>query len=1155
MSNLPPTFGSTRQSPEDQSPPVPKELSFNGTTPSGKLRLFVCQTCTRAFARQEHLKRHERSHTKEKPFSCGICSRKFSRRDLLLRHAQKLHSNCSDAAITRLRRKATRRSSNAAGSISGSTPVTTPNTMGTPEDGEKRKVQKLAGRRDSNEQKLQLQQQHLQQQPQLQYQQSLKQHENQVQQPDQDPLISPRMQLFNDSNHHVNNLFDLGLRRASFSAVSGNNYAHYVNNFQQDASSTNPNQDSNNAEFENIEFSTPQMMPVEDAETWMNNMGPIPNFSLDVNRNIGDSFTDIQHKNSEPIISEPPKDTAPNDKKLNGYSFYEAPIKPLESLFSVRNTKRNKYKTNDDSPDTVDNNSAPAANTIQELESSLNASKNFCLPTGYSFYGNLDQQTFSNTLSCTSSNATISPILLDNSINNNSTSDVRPEFRTQSVTSEMSQAPPPPQKNNSKYSTEVLFTSNMRSFIHYALSKYPFIGVPTPTLPENERLNEYADSFTNRFLNHYPFIHVTILKEYSLFKAILDENESTKNWENNQFYLENQRISIVCLPLLVATIGAVLSNNKKDASNLYEASRRCIHVYLDSRKKIPTSLSANNNDSPLWLIQSLTLSVMYGLFADNDISLNVVIRQVNALNSLVKTSGLNRTSIIDLFNINKPLDNELWNQFVKIESTVRTIHTIFQISSNLSALYNIIPSLKIDDLMITLPVPTTLWQADSFVKFKSLSYGNQIPFQYTRVLQNLIDYNQPLSDGKFLYENHVSEFGLICLQNGLHQYSYFQKLTAVNNREDALFTKVVNSLHSWDRMISNSDLFPKKIYQQSCLILDSKLLNNFLIVKSSLKVSTGDVSSLNKLKENVWLKNWNQVCAIYYNSFMNIPAPSIQKKYNDIEFVDDMINLSLIIIKIMKLIFYNNVKDNYEDENDFKLQELNLTFDNFDEKISLNLTILFDIFLMIYKIITNYEKFMKIKHKFNYYNSNSNISFLHHFELSSVINNTQMNQNDYMKTDIDEKLDQLFHIYQTFFRLYLDLEKFMKFKFNYHDFETEFSSLSISNILNTHAASNNDTNAADAMNAKDEKISPTTLNSVLLADEGNENSGRNNDSDRLFMLNELINFEVGLKFLKIGESFFDFLYENNYKFIHFKNLNDGMFHIRIYLENRLDGGV
>lgn len=76
---------------------LPTNLKLNGVTPSGKPRLFVCKICTRAFARQEHLDRHERSHTNEKPYDCGICDKKFSRRDLLLRHAQKVHGgNCGD---------------------------------------------------------------------------------------------------------------------------------------------------------------------------------------------------------------------------------------------------------------------------------------------------------------------------------------------------------------------------------------------------------------------------------------------------------------------------------------------------------------------------------------------------------------------------------------------------------------------------------------------------------------------------------------------------------------------------------------------------------------------------------------------------------------------------------------------------------------------------------------------------------------------------------------------------------------------------------------------------------------------------------------------------------------------------------------------------
>ncbi|AGO14029.1 AaceriAGR172Wp [[Ashbya] aceris (nom. inval.)] len=79
---------------------LPENLRLNGVTPSGKPRLFVCHTCTRAFARQEHLIRHKRSHTNEKPYICGICDRRFSRRDLLLRHAHKLHGgNCGDALL------------------------------------------------------------------------------------------------------------------------------------------------------------------------------------------------------------------------------------------------------------------------------------------------------------------------------------------------------------------------------------------------------------------------------------------------------------------------------------------------------------------------------------------------------------------------------------------------------------------------------------------------------------------------------------------------------------------------------------------------------------------------------------------------------------------------------------------------------------------------------------------------------------------------------------------------------------------------------------------------------------------------------------------------------------------------------------------------
>ncbi|CCE72673.1 Piso0_000263 [Millerozyma farinosa CBS 7064] len=70
--------------------PIPKKSQQIKTD---KPRPHICSICTRAFARLEHLKRHERSHTNEKPFQCVACGRCFARRDLVLRHQQKLHGH------------------------------------------------------------------------------------------------------------------------------------------------------------------------------------------------------------------------------------------------------------------------------------------------------------------------------------------------------------------------------------------------------------------------------------------------------------------------------------------------------------------------------------------------------------------------------------------------------------------------------------------------------------------------------------------------------------------------------------------------------------------------------------------------------------------------------------------------------------------------------------------------------------------------------------------------------------------------------------------------------------------------------------------------------------------------------------------------------
>lgn len=69
--------------------------------PIQRSKAFVCPlfSCGRMFKRMEHLKRHLRTHTLERPFQCPRCSKRFSRSDNLTQHVRTHTRDGNDADI------------------------------------------------------------------------------------------------------------------------------------------------------------------------------------------------------------------------------------------------------------------------------------------------------------------------------------------------------------------------------------------------------------------------------------------------------------------------------------------------------------------------------------------------------------------------------------------------------------------------------------------------------------------------------------------------------------------------------------------------------------------------------------------------------------------------------------------------------------------------------------------------------------------------------------------------------------------------------------------------------------------------------------------------------------------------------------------------
>lgn len=1147
---------------------IPIELTAYGTTPSGKPRLFVCQACTRAFARLEHLRRHERSHTKEKPFSCGVCQRKFSRRDLLLRHAQKLHAGCADA-ITRLRRKSIKRNDDDDDDdilMTDSSISKSPNTIV--------EFNLNLFKNDKNSNQI---------------------NQNQNSNPISRRNSALQRQIF--QNKRKSDLMNLPRekRGTSFSAQSGSNYAMA--------------QDYNDyPHTENVEFSTPQLNPtsMNDEISWLNNLSTIPgmlsdkpffdkrNSISDVRLNSNSSFNSSQrHSHINDVsnhgsFSGPPdlqymlptvtmgnhdfnKNIKDNnkDKVDYGYSFYDIPenltsgkifdsvpknninnhnhsIDGMQNITVKQEHEENIFE-NDPLNTNHQNFDLNFLNDMEHLTHEFDVNSKF-MSNGYSFYGD--------THSVSSAGIDSPHIFSTQPLHNNFNQNLRSHdnsiglhqqdllhleniikknnYDFQNNASYMGNDLNTISKDNSEHPKNKLYTANMRQLINKALEKYPISGISTPSIPSNEKLEFYLTTFIEVFLTHFPFIHESKLNEEDIMK--MTSNESPDN--------ETAR---VCLPLLIATIGALLANHKNDSENLYEASRRTIHIYLESRKN-----SMNNDEkhekstvNPLWLIQSLTLSVIYGLFSDNENNVYIVIRQLNALNSLVKTSI--KSSRLILFSINgedekifkqmnsngSNLNGSLFNNntydkelkfrnYVNIQSQTRIVFMIYRINNFLLMMYNVPLTLSINDLQ-NVAIPNEedefLWNFKNYQAFLEYCQFNHLDQQLTLdvklsgriiifkdLLFDLIKLNESpqLVDHKEINSRVItlSKIGFVYLLHGIYEISQYEEMSLFD---------VFGIIDYISRFIT----FNKKDFPPQS-ILTKKIPGNFIkidFVMLANYVKINSIINFKLVKEQSWLRNFNELNKNYSSTLDEYNPNNPGNRLDDSSYLK-IVDCCLMILKLIlfksedsesgpnhesELLNLQFSKQEYSDSNCLEYFEKHINLSLFEELDSSNNSIHSQMLFHVFTILSIFSIYMIRK--------NSNYDYSHPGDKSIELNER----------------------YNSVIELLSKIERFLKVKYS-------ADSNKIENELNNLYLFNGNNN---------------TISDGLLGDIGGSN-----ESNMNFSLGNGRNYSLDktLYILKVGECVLNYLHDTNVKISIYKKLSTSLLHIRNFLidnENHL----
>ncbi|KAJ6051422.1 hypothetical protein N7460_001956 [Penicillium canescens] len=894
-------LASINEIPGNMPAPKDSKKEVNGQTANGipppktdKPRPHVCTTCGRSFARLEHLKRHERSHTKEKPFECPDCARCFARRDLLLRHQQKLHMTTTPSSRPRNGRRestgaapgANRVRKNSIANNSSASMRPRANTI-SHIDGAALGIPG-AGNPSSAPQS------------------------GHSYHPSLSSSIGSSMDYRGFSSGHppVNGLSKIetsglpmdmsGTLRTA--PVYGSFDAGIDGMLMGHGSTINPAQlhfagsphgfnDSPSSPFghyaNGMHAPADNMMDEEMNFDWMNGFDAGMVMGNGNDSVIDESSPSAMSTGSQSGISEAMLD-GPNRIPISNGWHNPFPAHANQFALDFSPTTLNELGI---PPETISPKSLLAQNPFAETY----ATPPSMTSVGQPIVGGHSQSMFPSSLATNGESPNPLNVPFPNSALRNQHSPVSTDTFTDSTRQALLASMSTPNGfNHRKYSQPASGLLNSRELFRSST------GFNTSgQLPSTSDLQRYISAYITYFHPHIPFLHIPTLN----FQA----PEYTNNLRTPSGHLNLSSTGVAggggCLILSMAAIGALYEYDTAASKDLFEAAKKMIQLYLEERRKADMSAALNRSNSsrdnsvhntPLWLVQAMLLNVIYGHTCGDKTSADIASTHCAALVSLARAAELTHhldpknlpqdhlsapTSGSDSRNdsdnwmspsFNQPKERRDWLNWKVVEERKRTLYAIFVLSSFLVSAYNHAPALTNSEIRLDLPCEEDIWAAESPQAWKKMGgqTASQKTSSFSAALTSLLTASQrEQSQSSNLFfggqddlsnsENRPSTFGCLVLIYSLHNYIWETRQRHMGRQwtaqeTDAMQAHIEPALRAWQAAWASNpvhSLERPNPFGAGPLSADSIPLLDLAYVRLFV--------NLGRCKEAFWQRDWN----------------------------------------------------------------------------------------------------------------------------------------------------------------------------------------------------------------------------------------------------------------------------------------------------------